>query len=706
MRYTRWTRRRETANRSVVAGLLLAAGMLAIALIGGPSAQAGPRGSGGVKGLHLDTGKTTNLRSYFTLTDGEGYTWRFQQYGNVYQGTNHAYSYGCYSQIDGSNIYSRSGQATVSKDGREFELGPHQINQIVGYRRVRVFKEEGLCRWLDILHNPTNSDQRKQVQVYSSFSYGIGSLETNTGGTSGLGEKDFAFYTTPRHSSSSVPNVLHVVCGPDSDLKPNIQRSGSSLYVRYNVTIPAGETVVLCYFEAQNRSVEDIKKMMEGFKLRKYISDLPPNVRKMIVNWKAGWGFEGMELNRSAIADVAYLVNGDRVHGTVDNEQYTIRTFFGDVTLPAERIAGMQAVGAEDRSMLTLLTDGQVLCGPVPDQKLSITLATGGTLRIPFHRMGEWSYQIDKTRPDEIPFQGPFVSLRTGDRLAFRPDSVDLSFRTRYGTVRLDPDSLLNVTLDNGQNTLHSVTYLNGSTLGGFLLPAEIDAVLRLEDTDVQISRNLVSHLEFADEDEPDESLSHASLTNGDELYGELDEEMVQLKTDYGMVPLKPGNIKIIGFSPRHLRRTMVVLWNGSVLRGQLMQDSIRFRIAGGPKLDLYPNQCTSIVRSQTMPHTKIMKRIEGLVAQLGAESYADRQAATELLKKLGPGTVPLLKKFKERSKDPEIRHRLEAVLDVLNAKSSSVNSSTPTPDEIEEMLIMPARGGWNGGPQPVFVAN
>jgi hypothetical protein len=100
------------------------------------------------------------------------------------------------------------------------------------------------------------------------------------------------------------------------------------------------------------------------------------------------------------------------------------------------------------------------------------------------------------------------------------------------------------------------------------------------------------------------------------------------------------------------------------------------------------------------------MKRIEGLVAQLGAESYADRQAATELLKKLGPGTVPLLKKFKERSKDPEIRHRLEAVLDVLNAKSSSVNSSTPTPDEIEEMLIMPARGGWNGGPQPVFVAN
>jgi hypothetical protein len=351
----------------------------------------------------------------------------------------------------------------------------------------------------------------------------------------------------------------------------------------------------------------------------------------------------------------------------------------------------MQAVSPEDRTMLTLLDDGQVLCGPIPDQKLSISLASGGTLRIPFHRMTEWSFQITKDRPDEIPFQGPFMTLRTGDRLAFDPESADLSFRTRYGQIELDPEALMSITLDNGQNTLHSVMYLNGSTLGGFLQPAEISATLRVENTPVTVSRNLVSHFEFADEGKPDESLSRASLTNGDELYGELDEQIVKVKTDYGTVPLKPGNIKIIGFSPRHLRRTMVVLWNGSVLRGQLMQDSIRFRIAGGPALELYPNQCTSIVRSQTLPHTKILKEIETLVAQLGAESYADRQAATELLKKLGPGTIPLLKKFKQRSKDPEIRHRLEAVLESLGAKVHSVQSSTPSPDEVEELLIAPA---------------
>ncbi|MFP4140856.1 MAG: hypothetical protein ACOCZU_07410 [Planctomycetota bacterium] len=679
-------------RRSILAGVLLAGLLASIALLRGPVAQAGSPRNGNVKGLHLPRKRPTNLQRYFTLNDGEGYTWRFQQYGNVYQGTNHAYSSGCYSQIDGSNISSRNGQGWLSSDGREFEIGPCPINQLVAYRRVRVYKDEGLCRWLDIIHNPTSTDIQKQVQVYSSFSYGIGSLKTNSGGSGSLGKKDFAFYTTPRHNSGTVPSVLHVVCGPKSDVKPSVQQNGSSLYVRYNVTIPAGKTIVLCYFEAQNRSEEALTKMMENFKPRKYLKDLSPAVRKLIVNFKAGWGFEGVELNRSAVADAAHLANGDRVHGTVDNERFTVRTFFGDVTLPASRVVGMQAVSAEDRTMLTLLDDGQVLCGPIPDQKLGISLASGGTLRIPFHRMTEWSFQITKERPDEIPFQGPFVTLRTGDRLAFDAGSIDLHFRTRYGQIKLDPEALLNISLDNGANTLHSVTYLNGSKLGGFLLPADISATLRVENTPVTITRNLVSHFELADEEKRDESLSHASLTNGDELFGEVDEQLVELKTDYGTVPLKPGHIKIVGFSPRHLRRAAVVLWNGSVLRGQLMQDSIRFRIAGGPVLDLYPNQCTSIIRSQTMPHTKILKEIETLVAQLGAESYADRQAATELLKKLGPGTIPLLKRFKQRSKDPEIRHRLESVLETLGAKSSSVENSTPSPDEVQDIFI-PAMG-------------
>jgi len=646
-----------------------------------------------VKGLHLPRKKTVSFRSgRHTLTDGDGYLWPFQNNGNVYQGTNWAYSYGLYSQVFGNNIHGVNNAGWSGKNDNQFEIGPCQINQLQCYRRIKVYKDRGLCRWLDILHNTSGQPITTQVQVYSSFNYGIGSLKTNTGGSS-MGAKDYGFITTPRHNNNTVPSVLHITNGPKSKLRPSVQNQGNSLYVRYNVTIPAGETIILCYFGAQDRSTTELTKRLAKFDHRKLLKDLPMGVRKLIVNFNAGWGFEGMSLERSDIDDTAKLFNGDELHGKVTNRQFTISTFFGEVVLPAEQVVGMQAVGSEDSAVLAQLVDGQVLCGTVPGQKLEFTIAGGGKLAIPFDRLTQWSYQVTKERPEEVAFQGPFLTLRTGDRLAFDPDSVSLSFRSRYGLLELVPKDLLYVQLDNGGNTIHRVTYLNGSSLGGFLQPREIDATLRLCDNKrVLVSRDLVSHIEFAPEEKDDPSLSHASLTNGDELYGELDESQVILETDYGDVPLKPSSIKIIGFSPRHLGRMVVVLWNRTVLRGQLGQDSVNFRIAGGPKINLYPNQCLSIVRSHTLPQTKIVKRVEQLVAQLGAEAYLDRETATEELKKLGPGARPLVEALYKDSRDPEIRQRLEEVLETLEGKQNSVESSTPDVSEVHELVIR--RGG------------
>ncbi|MFP4053034.1 MAG: hypothetical protein ACLFV7_04125 [Phycisphaerae bacterium] len=697
----------RSANRGRIlfaAGLCVAGGLaMAAFFAGGPVslqsvAWADSGGGGKIKGLHLPRKKSISFRSSgYALTDGDGYLWQFQYCGNVYQGTNWAYSYGLYSQIFGNNIHANNHSGWSGKNENEFEIGPCQINQLQCYRRIKVYKDRGLCRWLDILHNTSAQPITTQVQVYSSFNYGIGSLKTNTGGSS-IGQKDYGFVTTPRHNNNTVPSVMHITNGLKSKLRPSVQNQGNSLYVRYDVTIPAGETIILCYFEAQNRSTQELTKRLEKFDHRKLLKDLPMSVRKLIVNFDAGWGFEGMSLERSDIDDTGMLVNGDELHGRVTNEQFTIRTFFGDVVLPAEQVVGMQAVGSEESSMLTQLVDGQVLCGTVPDQKLEMTIAGGGRLDIPFDRMKQWSFQVTKDRPDEIPFQGPFLALRSGDRLAFDAKSVDLSFRTRYGLMQLVPEDLLYVQLDNSGNTIHRVAYLNGSSLGGFLQPQKIGATLRLCDNKrINVSRDLISHIEFADEEKEDPSLSHALLTNGDELYGEMDASGVILRTDYGDVPLKPSNIKIIGFSPRHLGRTVVVLWNRTVLRGQLGQDSVNFRIAGGPKINLYPNQCLSIVRSHTLPQAKIVKRVEQLVAQLGGEAYLDREAATEELKKLGPGARPLVEKFYKHSRDPEIRQRLEDVLETLQGKEATVENSTPDVHQVEELMIRGAVHGLGG---------
>ncbi len=645
-----------------------------------------------IKGLHLPKDRQVNLSS-FAMTDGGGYQWQIQNCGNVYQGTNWAYSSGMYFQVSGNNVYSSDSTGWSNKEGDEIEIGPMGISNLQCYRRIKVYKDKPLARWIEIIQNPTSRDITVQAQMYSSFNYGINNSIVTSSGEGTFGEKDFAFITDPRYRGNNTPSVLHIVRGPKARKFPvNLNISGSSMYVQYNgLTIPAGETVLVVSFEVQHRSKQSLEEFMKSFDPRDHLKDLPLRVRRMIINFDADFGFGGVELDRAADADVVRLVNGvDVFRGKVTNESFTVRTFHGDIEVKAKDVIGMAAVGAEDHAMLTALSDGQVFYGTLPDQRLKIRITGGSILRIPFDKITQWSYRISEDRPDEIAFHGPYMVMRTGDRLAFDPESVRLQFRTRYGLIDLLPEHLLNLRLDNKGNTVHRVQYLNGSHMGGFLQPREIDVKLRVGNTQVKIQRGLLAAIEFAQEEKPDPSLTYAMLTNGDELFGQLDESDIQLITDYGDATIKPGSVQFIRFSEAHLKRAVIKMWGdkgeeGSTLRGQLGRDSVEFKVAGGPNLELFPNQCVAIVRSHTLPQTKVMDRVGDLVAMLGAESSVDREKATEELKDLGPGVLKVLEKFYSKSRDPEVRNRLEHVIEHIKAKESS--SSTPTPEEVIQWI-------------------
>ncbi|HUS47270.1 MAG TPA: HEAT repeat domain-containing protein, partial [Phycisphaerae bacterium] len=62
-------------------------------------------------------------------------------------------------------------------------------------------------------------------------------------------------------------------------------------------------------------------------------------------------------------------------------------------------------------------------------------------------------------------------------------------------------------------------------------------------------------------------------------------------------------------------------------------------------------------------------------------------QKATEELNKMGPAIVPLLEKYLSDS-DPEVRQRIQSVLEALGWKGSSANSSPPRAPGPRGLLI------------------
>jgi len=613
----------------------------------------------GKPGLHIRPGKHVNFT--WTTNDGAGYRWDIQHYGTVGQGTGGAYSGGMYLRISGSSVRS-SGRGWLNAAGDEVEIGPYSRGTVRIYRRIKIYRDRGLARWVDIFENPASRDITLTVQLFSDMITTVGQTVSSSGKNQ-FTNQDHAFVTVCQRGGT--PALMHYVCSPRSKLRPTVTVRGDNIYVNYRITVPAGKAVALCYFESQNRSAGALRKLMKDFRPSRAVRDLSPTLRRLLLNMPVGRGIGGVDLERSATRDLVHNRHGDPIFGTIANDSFRLETLFGAMTLPADEVIGMASAEGQEGQFRVLLAGGQVLAGRMAKgARLELELPAGGVLRVPFADLRQCAYRISKQRPEESEFAGPLLILRTGDRVAFEPGSVDLTFRTRHGVVALTPEDLLEVTLDHVGNGVHRATFLNGSQLAGLLEPEQVPLTLKLGPK-LTLSRNLVAKVRFAAEEKPDATLDAVVLSNGDELFGRFAEEELTLTTRYGKVKLQPESVQAMSFSRTHLGRVGMRLWNGSVLRGQFDRAALAFQVTPGPTLDIHVGHYVRVRRSQALPPEKIRQTVRALVRQLGAEGYKERQEATEKLIKMGRGIIPMLRKHLPAG-DPEVRQRIDDILERL----------------------------------------
>jgi len=646
-------------------GLLCSGFLLAVAVGGAPVRAA-------TTGLHVKRAKAISFSNgYYILQDGGGYRWDFQYYGNIYSGTNYAYSGGMYCQISGSNFQAPGQSGWTNKAGDEIEMGPISRNGLKISRRIKVYKDRPMARWLDIFENPGNAPVTIPIAIYTCTNYTIQQTVTSSGGGA-FGEKDIGFRVRTQGGNS--PPTLHIVTSKRAKIRPTVQIQSNQIYVRYSLTVPPRKTAILCHFESQNRDTAAHDKLMKKFPSYQLLKDLPGSVRAMIVNMNAGGGIGGVDLDRSETSDSVVLKSGDPIFGVIKNKAFKIRTLLGELDLPADRIVGM--AGGRGRNVRFVLLDGQVVSGQLDDPVLQLDLDGGGLLRIPFDKIAQWSYRVTGSKPNDEKFGGAYIVLRTGDRLGFDPKALEMKLLTRHGLVALEAEHLLELTMDNPGNAVHRAVFLNGSRLGGFLEPELLKLKLNLGKT-VTVSRDMVAQMRFAEDERPDSTLTRVLLTNGDELFGTLTAGKFKLTTDYGEIEIEPSRVKTMKFRPEDLGRTIVGLWKGSILKGRLGQSQLGFAISPKTVLNIYAGQFVSIECPLPMPPKAARDEVEKLVAQLGAESYEDRQKASKELVKMGKNILPILKDHLKTG-DPEVRQRIEDVMEQLGSGITPIQPIQP----------------------------
>lgn len=639
--------------------------MVLAARPGGPAAAA--EGGGQVNGLHLKGSKTVNLEH--RMSDGGGYVWDIESYGSVDSGSNNAYSRGMYMYLQaggsGRSGLSFNNQAKLNEAGDEVELGPRALYNIQVYRRIKVYKDRPLARWLDVFKNTSGGPVTINVQYHTITHWTMNTAAT-TSGDQTIDADDYGLVTNVT-SGGNAPALMHVFGHKRSKLKPTVSLTNNQLNYHYSLEIPAGGTAVLCHFEAQNSSVEELKKQLANLNPREVLKDLSPEVRRLILNMPAGSGLGGLDLERLDSSDTLFRQNGDQLCGQVANERFLIQTAFGKLDLPAKDVIGM-ACGPEGL-VRALLTDGQIVAGQSLTTRVQLKLRTGGDLAVPIDEITQWSYKISDARPAELEVKYPMAVLRSGQRLAFDPAKTPLELRTRHGRVPLPSAALLNVTFDGSEHGVHRVQFANGSQLGGLIEPETLQLTLALG-SEYDIRRHEVLGLMYAAEPEETAPATEVQLSNGDVLFGQLITESLRVETEYGPLDIRREYINSLESSPTHLGRVALRVWPRTVLRGRLIDPNLRFGIAAGCELTLYANQIVRIDRPAALPPEDVVRRAHELVGRLSAESYRDRQAATEELKGLDPSLAGVLQQYANHS-DPEVRQRVQEVIEAMKGRQS-----------------------------------
>jgi len=376
--------------------------------------------------------------------------------------------------------------------------------------------------------------------------------------------------------------------------------------------------------------------------------------------------------HRRAESDRLVKTDGSALAGTILDEAWELDTRFGRIRVASSRLTGL-ARAKPGGAMRLFLVDGQVLVGSPRRQAVRMRLADASTVRIPVAKLRECGWRITRDKPPWWPAAGPkMVVLRSGERLTWTA-LTGLRMKTRFGTVSFRGAGVADI-WRAGNGSPPAVMFANGTVLRGSLLPGKLTANLALGPRAAMAADQLRRVFGDADASARDGQAT-LHVRGGGDLVGELTAARLILQTEDGRHELLPRCTRSLEFGAGAPGNAVAKLWNDTVLTGRLAERTLGFRIGpDGPTLKVPVGQIASIARSAALPPPAAIRRIEKLVAQLGAERYVDRERATAELKALGPAIVPVLRRHCEHP-DPEVRIRVGDLLKELTRRGRGQTS-------------------------------
>ncbi len=605
----------------------------------------------------------------YTTSDARGNTWMVYQPSMIQmQGNFPIYGQAASITINGTQA-AQTNQARIDEKTNELIIENMQVSNFVLTRRILFNNDDGYIRVIDQVKNTQATDQQANIVVSSNINYGVQTsqlvADPKTAGQN-IG-------WVGQVQAGQVRAATDVYAGSGSKFYPTLDTPQGNNFIQAtaNVKIPAGKEIAFAHFHMVLNSQEQGMQWIKDMKDAKLFADVPKEVRREIINFKLRTGLLGdLEVLRGDALDVVELRTGDRFNGNLTETNYKLDTFYGKVELPVAKVVCIISAGQYRPRQLIVTADGQIFGGFLEKPTIELELSSGQKTQIPLSQISRIGYRHradDRDEPaDEPTLDSAFVLMSTGDRIGVSRPTGPITVVTRYGTLALSPDVIANIVFNSEDSAVHTINLADGSRFNGLVTAPdfEVQLVASTNQT-VKFPVGVLNRFVLKNKpDDRDEATPLLNLKKDDLLVGTL-QGSLKLDTAFDTITLNAPEIKAISRAKEGGTDLSVTTWDGTVFSGQLQDQTLACRLSSGVDVRVPVGLLESYTNPIATVPAMMVDLINGIVADLDADDWKQRDAAQQQLIKMGTGVIPTLKSVREKQ-PPEAQQRIDTILKQL----------------------------------------
>jgi hypothetical protein len=633
----------------------------------------------------------------YMTSDSQGSQWTVYQPGNIQmQGNMPVYSQAAQLTINGNQPGMQNNMARIDDKTGELLLENMTAGNLTVTRRLLFDADENYVRVIDVVHNTQGADQTVNIQLMSNLNFGVQSAVN---------------VPDPKHKDQSIGWVaqlngapraaVELFAGKGSKVVPSITYPPGNNYVQatLNVNIPANQEVAFVHVHGTAAGQDAGVQWINSLKDEKLLADVPKELRKIIVNFKARPTLPGdLEVLRGDVLDAVELRSGDRFNGNLVETLYKLDTFYGTVDLPTDHIVGILNAGQFRPRQLIVLSDGQIFGGHLQKPTIDLQLSSGQKTQIPLTQISRVGYRL---RPGESEdsfaeqvLQPPDLLMSSGDRVAVEMPPANITVVTRYGQLDLSPASIASIAFTSDDSGVHTINLIDGSHFAGLVTQPEFAMKLATggngQPVHFPVSSLARLVVKLRADDSGDSSSAAPSptlqLKKDDTFVGTLQGEL-KLDTGFDTITLNAAELRGLTHASPNAPDISVTTWDGTVLSGQLESpDLLSCHLASGIDVHVPVALVQSYTNTQSQAPTMMLDRIKAIIAQLNADDWKQRDSAEKQLLNLGPNAISTIKSLRDKQ-PPEAQQRIDSVLKQLE-KQRDQQTKDNKPD------VAPISGG------------